>query len=106
VRLPLWVGLAYASVKFWFVTIPLAIAFALAAWYGAPWLGRLVWILPAAVVILTLPFPAAAALVIFQWIDATRYWCTLDAVQTIAGLPVPAGSKVHFADKKHSIPVS
>jgi hypothetical protein len=62
VRLPRSVGLAYAGVKLWFVTIPLAIALALAAWYGAPWLGRLVWILPAAVIILILPFPAAAHL--------------------------------------------
>jgi len=105
-RLPLWVWLAYADVKFWFVTIPVAIALALAAWYGAPWLGRLVWILIAALIVLTLPYPAAAALVIFQRIDATRYWRTLDTAQTIAGLPVPAGSKVRFADKKQSIPVS
>jgi hypothetical protein len=60
----------------------------------------------AAPIVLTLPYPAAAALVIFQRIDATRYWRTLDCAQSIAGLPVPAGSKVRFADKVHSIPVS
>jgi hypothetical protein len=106
VRLPAWVLLAYADVKFWFVTIPLTTACALIGWYGAPWLGRLSWILIAAAIVLTLPYPAAAALVIFQRIDATRYWRTLDSAETIAGLPVPAGSKVRFADKKHAIPVS
>jgi len=33
----------------------------LAAWDGAPWLGGLLWILIAAAVLLTLPYPAAAA---------------------------------------------
>jgi len=105
-RLPLWFWLAYADVTFWFVTIPAAITLAFAAWYGASWLGGLLWILIAAVVLLTLPYPAAAALAIFQRIDATRHWRTLDAAETIAGLLVPAGSKVRFADKEHSIPVS
>ena len=105
-RLPLWVRLAYADIKFWFATIPAAIALALAAWYGAPWLGSLAWILMAAVIVLTLPYPAAAALVILQRIDATRYWRTLNTAQTIAGLNVPAGSKVRFADEERSIPRS
>jgi hypothetical protein len=105
-RLPLLLWLAYADVKFWFVTLPVAIALALAAWYGAPWLGGLLWILIAAVALLTLPYPAAAALAIFQRIDATRYWRALNSAETIAGLPLPAGSKIRFADKTHSIPVS
>jgi hypothetical protein len=32
-RLPLWVRLAYADVKFWFVTIPVAVG--LADWFGS-----------------------------------------------------------------------
>jgi hypothetical protein len=55
---------------------------------------------------LDIAVPRRGPLVIFQGIDATRYWRTHDGVQALAGLPVPAGSKVHFADKKHSIPVS
>jgi hypothetical protein len=105
-RLPWWALLAYAVVKFWFVTIPVAIALALVAWYGAPWLGELRWILIVAVIVLALPFPMAAGVVIYQTFDATRYWRTLEVAETIAGIPLPAGSKVHFADKKHSIPVS
>src|SRR5262245_18437885 len=104
--LPWWFWLAYADIKFWFVTIPLAIALALAAWYSSPWLGALRWLLVAGVVLLALPFPAAALVIIYQSIDATRYWRSLDAPETIADLPLPVGSKVHFADKNHSVVTS
>jgi hypothetical protein len=105
-RLPWWFWLAYADVKFWYATAPAAIALALTTWFAAPWLGGLRWFLIAVVVLLALPFPAAAAVVAYQKFDATRYWRTLDVAETITGLTVPAGSKVLFADKKHSIPVS
>jgi hypothetical protein len=97
---------AVAVVKFWFVTIPLAIVLALAVRYGAPWLGGSRWVVIASVVLLALPFPAAALVIIYQSFDATRYWRTLEVPETVGGLPVPAGSKVRYADKKHSIPVS
>jgi len=105
-RLPWWTLIAYAVVKYWYLTIPMSIILALAARYGAPWLGGLRWVLVAAAVLLTLPFPAAAAIVIYQSFDATRYFRTLDADETVAGLPVPAGSKVRYADKTHRIPIS
>src|SRR5882757_2537590 len=104
-RLPWWALFAYAVVKFWFVTIPVGIALALAARYGAPWLGGLRWILIAAVIVLALPFPMAAGVVIYQTFDATKYWWNASVAETIAGLPLPTGSKVHYADKKHSIVV-
>jgi hypothetical protein len=104
--LPWWFWFAVAVVKFWFVTIPLAITLALAARYGAPWLGGMRWVLIAAAFLLALPFPAAALVIIYQSFDATRYWRTLAVDETVGGLPVPAGSKVRYADKKHSIPVS
>jgi hypothetical protein len=105
-RLPWPVLLVYAVVKYWFVTIPVAVTLALAAWYGAPWLGGLRWVLIAVSVVLALPFPMAAGVVIYQTFDATRFWRTLKVAETIAGLPVPAGSKVHYADKKYSTVVS
>jgi hypothetical protein len=105
-RLPWWFWLAYADVKFWFATIPAAIVLALAAWYAPPWFGGLRWTLIAAVAVLAAPFPAAAAIFIFQKFDATRFWRTLPQAETLAGLPLPAGSKVRFADKAHSILVS
>jgi len=104
--LPRWFWFAVAVVKFWFVTIPLAIALALVARYGAPWLGAMRWVLIAGVILLALPYPAAALVVIYQSFDATRYWQTLEVAETVGGLPVPAGSKVRYADKKHSIPIS
>ena len=57
--LPWWFWLGVGSVKYWYVTIPLAIALALAASHGAPSLGGLRCIPIAAVVILALPFPLA-----------------------------------------------
>src|SRR5262249_9224238 len=104
--LPWWFWLAYADVKFWFMTIPLTIALALVACYAPPWLGALRWVLIAAVVLLALPFPGAAAVILYQSFDATRCWRTLKVDEVISGLPVPAGSKVQFADKQHLIPVS
>jgi hypothetical protein len=104
--MPWWFWLAYAVVKFWLVTIPVAITLTMTAWYGAPWLGGLRWVLIAAVVLLALPFPAAAVVIIYQSFDATRFWRALEVTETIAGLPLPAGSKVRYADKKHSMLVS
>src|SRR4051794_17667288 len=86
--LPRWFWFAVAVVKFWFVTIPLAIALALAARYGAPWLGAMRWVLIAGVILLALPYPAAALVVIYQSFDATRYWRTLEVAETVGGLPV------------------
>jgi hypothetical protein len=63
-------------------------------------------VLIAAVVFLTLPFPAGALIVLYQSYDATRFWRTLDTAETISDLPLPAGSKVQFADKAHTIVVS
>jgi hypothetical protein len=55
---------------------------------------------------LALPFPAAAAAFVFQKVDATRYWRTLDRDTTFAGLSLPRGSRIRFADKAHSVLVS
>jgi hypothetical protein len=105
-RLPWWFWVGYADVAFWYVTIPLAIGLGLARWYAPLWLGGLRWVLHTAAVLLVLPFPATLAILIYQKHDATRYWRTLESAEAIAGLTVPAGSKVHFADKSHSIVVA
>ncbi|MBR1089561.1 hypothetical protein JQ621_19025 [Bradyrhizobium manausense] len=102
-RLPWPLLFGYAVVSNWFVTIPLALALAFAAWYGSPWMGGLRFVLIACAALLTLPFPAAGALYLYQSYDATRYWRTLEIAETIADLPLPAGSKIQFADKAHSI---
>jgi hypothetical protein len=104
-RLPWWFWLGVVIVKYWYVTLPLAMALAMAASYGAPWLGGLRWIPIAAVVLLALPFPLAALIVIYQSYDATRFWRTLETADTISDLPLPAGSRIQFADRAHSIVV-
>ena len=77
-RLPWPLLFGYAVVTTWFVTIPLALVLAFAAWYGAPWMGGLRFVLVACAACLTLPFPAAGALYLYQSYDATRYWRTLE----------------------------
>ena len=104
--LPWWFWLGVGIVKYWYITIPLAITLAWAAWHGETSLGGIRWVLIAAVVFLTLPFPAGALIVLYQSYDATRFWRTLDTAETISDLPLPAGSKVQFADKAHTIVVS
>jgi len=101
--LPWWFWLGVGIVKYWYITIPLAITLAWAAWHGET---SLRWVLIAAVVFLTLPFPAGALIVLYQSYDATRFWRTLDTAETISDLPLPAGSKVQFADKANTIVVS
>ncbi|MDA9525304.1 hypothetical protein XI06_34605 [Bradyrhizobium sp. CCBAU 11434] len=104
-RLPWPLLFGYAVVNNWFVTIPLALALAFSAWYGSPWIGGLRFVLIACAAFLALPFPAAGALYLYQSYDATKYWRTLETGETIADLPLPAGSKIQFADKAHSIVV-
>jgi hypothetical protein len=104
-RLPWWFWLGVGIVKYWYVTLPLAMALAMAASYGAPWLGGLRWIPIAAVILLALPFPFATLIVIYQSYHAIRFWRTLETADTISDLPLPAGSRIQFADRAHSIVV-
>ena len=105
-RLPWWFWLAIFDVKFWFVTIPTAIVLAIVGRYGADRLGVLSWALLGAAAILALPFPAAAAILVIRKIDEAAYWRTLGRDETIAGLELPAGSRIRFSDKAHSSVVS
>ena len=98
-NLPWWFWLGYADVKFWFLTVPAAIGLLLAARHGAEWLGAMRWLLFGAAALLALPFPAAAAIFAYQKIDATNYWRVLDRDETVAGLKLPVGSRLHYADK-------
>jgi hypothetical protein len=102
-NLPWWFWLAVFDVQFWFVTIPAAIVLAVVGWYGALWLGGMRWVMFGAAVLLALPFPAAAvAIAIAEIIDSATYWRTLDRDETVAGLELPAGSRIRFGDKAHS----
>jgi hypothetical protein len=105
-RLPWWFWLAVFDVQFWIVTIPAAIVLALVGWHGAGWLGGLRWAMFGAAALLALPFPAAAVVIVIGQIKAAAYWRTLDRDETVAGLPLPAGSRICFGDKAHSSVVS
>lgn len=95
--------LAVFDFQFWFVTIPCAIVLAIVGWYGATWLGGMRWAMFGAAVLLALPFPAAAiAIVIAEIVNSATHWRTLDRDETVAGLQLPAGSRIRFGDKAHS----
>jgi hypothetical protein len=106
VNLPPWVWFIYFDVMFWFVSVPAAIALVLIGWYGADWLRGLRWVAFGTAALLALPFPIAGALVIFgeirSAIDLAGLQRTLDRDETIAGMPLPAGSTIRFRDKAHT----
>ncbi len=102
-NLPWWFWFAVLDVQFWFVTIPCAIVLLIVGWYGAEWLGGVRWALFGATALLVLPFPVAAITIIVSGkIDATTYERTLDRDEIIAGLRLPAGSRIRFGDKAHA----
>lgn len=105
-RIPPLLLLGYADVKFWYLTLPAAIALVLAGWYGAGWLPGLRWIAFGAATVLALPFPLAGTLFIIGEIrSATRLAALqrrLDRDETVAGLALPAGSRIVFRDEAHT----
>jgi hypothetical protein len=104
--LPWWFWLGYADVKYWFVTLPAAVALVLIGWYGADWLHGLRPIAFAAAILLALPFPLAAALIVFQHIRIAErkraLQRLLEHAETVAGLALPAGTRIHFSDEDHT----
>jgi hypothetical protein len=101
-RLPWWFWLAVFDVKLWFVTVPAAILLSVAAWYGGGWLGQLRFAVYGAAALLALPFAAAAVVLAEGKVDERAHWRKLDRDETIAGLRLPAGSRIRFHDKAHT----
>jgi hypothetical protein len=93
----------YIDVTYWFVTVPAAIVLLLVGWYGAGWLHRLRWVAYAAAAFLIAPFPVVATVAIVDDIlsaaNLAAVQRTLDRDETVAGLTLPAGSKIQFTDK-------
>ena len=110
VNLPPWVWFIYFDIMFWFVSVPTAIALVFIGWYGADRLRRLRWVAFGTAALLALPFPIAGALVVIgeirAAIDLAALERTLDRDETIAGMPLPAGSTIRFGDKAHTSIVS
>jgi hypothetical protein len=104
VDLPFWI--VYSVVTYWFLTIPAAIVLMLIGWYGDSWLHGLRSAVFAAAALLVAPFPIAAASIIIDQIKSSSNLAalqrTLDRDETIAGLELPAGSKIYFTDKTHT----
>ncbi len=104
--LPFWVWFVYLDVKFWFLTVPAAIALMLAGWHGAPWLGAARWGAFALAAILAIPFPLAGAFMIFGEVRSAAAMAarsrTLGSEETVAGMKLPAGATVLFRDKARS----
>lgn len=101
-RWPLWFWLVYAGVQLWFLTVPAAVVLLLVGWYGVDWLGGFRWVVFGVAALLALPFPAAAVLFVLQTANAATYWRSLDRDETVAGVQLPAGSRIRYADKAHS----
>jgi hypothetical protein len=97
---PWWFGIVVAGVHFWYVTAPTALALLLLGWYGGP--GGLRWICLSGGVLLTLPFLMAGLMYVLQSVEEAGRWRTLARAETIAGVALPAGSRVRFADKAHT----
>jgi hypothetical protein len=108
--LPWWFWLAYADVTYWLITVPAALVLGLVGWYGARWLGGLSWVAFAGAALLAVPFPVAGLLlVVLEIRDAIKQATlqrTLAHDEILAGLPLPAGSRIRFRDKEHSHIVS
>lgn len=103
--LPWWFWLAVGIIKYWFVSIPLAALLAYAAISGTTLPAEVRGVLAALAAVLLVPFPAAAIVVLYQNNAAKNLWRTLDSAATVAGLALPAGARVRFADKEHTLPV-
>jgi hypothetical protein len=106
IEIPFWVLLVYFDLKFWFLTVPAAILLVLAGWYGAEWLRAFRWVAFGLAAVLAIPFPVAGALALIGEMRDAAYRAarlrTLDRDETIAGMPLPAGTKILFRDKAHS----
>jgi hypothetical protein len=99
---PWWFGFVVAGVHFWRVTVPAALALLLLGWFGASWPGALRWTAFGAGMLLALPFLMAGLMYVLQSMEAARTWRKLDHTAMIAGVALPAGSRLRFADKAHT----
>jgi hypothetical protein len=104
--LPWWFGFVFVGVRLWRLTVPAAIALLLAGWYWADWLGGFRWIVFAAAALVALPFAMAGLMYVLQTANQASFWRTLDDEETVAGVRLPAGSRIHFADKAHTTVIS
>jgi hypothetical protein len=104
--MPRWFWAAFTIIHFWYLTIPATIALALVGWIGADWLQGFRWIVFGAATLLALPLSLGGTLTILGAIHAARKLAArqrlLDRDETVAGLPLPIGTKIQFRDEAHT----
>jgi hypothetical protein len=100
-RLPWWFWFAYVAVRYWLVTVPVAVLLAIAGRYG-DWPIQARWVVFGAVAILALPFAATAVVLVVRNRQEAACWRSLDRDQTVFSLYLPAGSRIRFAEKTRS----
>src|SRR5205807_2461477 len=95
--------LVFLDVTFWFLTLPAATVLTIIGWY-AP--NGLRWIAFGAAALLAVPVPLVGGLMITDRINATAKLAalerSLDRDEIVAGVALPAGSKLYFADTSHT----
>src|SRR5271165_7453647 len=105
IHIPLWLVYGTLEVRFWYLTMPAVIALILIGWHGAPWLGAARWVAFAIAALLAVPFSITGAWIILDKMrtDAAMaaHSQTLEQDETVAGVPLPAGSRITFKDEAH-----
>ena len=99
-RFPWWFGSVIAGVHFWYVTIPAAAALLLLGWFVRPGVSR--WICLSTGALIMLPFLMAGLMYVLQGIEEARRGQRLAQTEVIAGVALPAGSRIRFADRAHT----
>jgi hypothetical protein len=105
IDLPFWVWFVYFDVAFWFLTAPAAIILMIIGWRGAGGFRGLRRVAFGAAALLAIPFPIAATFIVIGEINAAANLAalhrTLDRDETVAGMALPAGTRILFRDKAH-----
>jgi hypothetical protein len=100
---PFLFQLVFLDVTFWFLTIPAAAVLVIVGWY-APY--GLRWVAFGAAVLLAVPVPVVGGFVMIDRIETAHKLAalerSLDRDESVAGVALPAGSKVYFADASHA----
>ena len=104
-ELPQWALLIFWDATHWYFTLPAAILLAVAGWYAGDWLRGFRWAAFGAAALLIVPFALTGAFLIHDKVRSAmahaQFVRTLERSETIAGLPLPTGSTIHFRDKAH-----
>lgn len=94
---PLWFSLLVLDAEYWPLTVPIALGLAVLGWFGSKWLARIAFTV--AVVVALPPAVYATNLAV----DRLVYQRTIYRDQTVAGVPLYAGSKIRFWNHEQTV---